>query len=193
MANEIVVFDSLSYAGDCRALAAGFRDLPKALAKKHIKAAMNRAVKPFLPALRAATPRFKGKRFKTAAVARDSRGRYLAGSGKKSTIKPGALRRSIRSITKFTNKVNHGSFYTKVGFARGEGKGNHALWIEQGTGKRKVKATGANRGAVSPRWFLRTTFNAMAPGIQSSIGLHLSAALEVAGRELPRYLANRRR
>lgn len=193
MANEVVIFDSLSYAGDCRALAAGFRDLPSVLAKKHIKAAMNRAVKPFIPALRAATPRFKGKRVKTAAVARDDRGRYVAGSGKKTTVKPGALRRSIKSITKFTTKSNHASFYTKVGFARGEGKGNHALWVEQGTGPRRVKSTGANRGAVSARWFLRRTFDAMQSGISASIGLHLSAGLEAAARELPRYLEKRRR
>jgi hypothetical protein len=192
MANEFVVFDSLSYANDCRAMAAGFRQLPSALAKKRIKSAMNQAVRPFLPALRAATPRFKGKRVKTAAVARDGRGRYVAGSGKKSTIKPGALRRSIKSITKFTNRVDHGSFYTKVGFARGEGKGNHALWVEQGTGARAQK-NGANRGTIAPRWFLRRTFDAMKSGIQASISLHLAASLEVGFRELDNYLKNKKR
>jgi len=193
MANEVLIFDSLSYAGDCRSMAAGYRELPSALAKKHIKAAMTRAVKPFLPALRAATPRFKGKRIKTAAIARDTKGRYVAGSGKKSTIKPGALRRSIKSITKFTNKANHGSFYTKVGFARGEGKGNHALWVESGTAERKLKSNGASRGTVAPRWFLKRTFDSMKSGIQANIGLHLAAALEKAGNELEKYQKNRKR
>jgi hypothetical protein len=192
MANEFVVFDSLSYANDCRAMAAGFRELPSALAKRQIKSAMNQAVRPFLPALRAATPRFKGKRIKTAAVARDGRGRYVAGSGKKSTIKPGGLRRSIKSITKFTNRVNHGSFYTKVGFARGEGKGNHALWVEAGTGARAQK-NGANRGTIAPRWFLRRTFDSMKSGIQASISLHLAAALEAGFRGLDNYLKNKKR
>lgn len=193
MANEIQIFDSLSYANDCRAMAQGYKDLPSALAKKHIKAAMTRAVKPFLPALRSATPRFKGKRTKTAAIARDTKGRYVAGSGKKSAIKPGALRRSIKSITKFTQKANHGAFYTKVGFARGEGKGNHALWVEGGTGARKIKSNGANRGTVAPRWFLRRTFESMKSGIQASIGLHLAAGLEKAGNELDKYMKNRKR
>jgi hypothetical protein len=193
MADEIKIFDSLSYAGDCRSLARGYRDLPSSLAKKHIKSAMTRSVKPFLPALRAATPRFKGKRTKTAAVARDTQGRYVAGSGKKSTVKPGALRRSIKSITKFTQKANHGAFYTKVGFARGPGKGNHALWVEQGTGTRRNKDTGANRGSVSPRWFLRRTFDSMKSGIQASIGLQLAAGLEKAGSELENYMKNKRR
>jgi len=190
---SFVVFDSLSYAGECRGLAAGFRDLPPALAKRHIKAAMKRATAPFLPALRRATPRFKGRRIRTAAVARDTKGRYLPGSGKKSIVKPGALRRSITTITRFTAKANHGSFYTKVGFSRGAGKGNHALWIEQGTAGRQTKGSGAGRGSVSPRWFLRQTFQAMAPGIQASIGLHLSAALEKAFRELPTYQKKRKR
>jgi hypothetical protein len=192
MANEFLVFDSLAYADDCRALGRGYGQLPKALAKKHIKAAVNRAVKPFVPALRAATPKSKGKRTKTAAVSRDTSGRFQKGSGKKSVIKPGRLRRSIITVTKFANKVNHGSFTARVTFSRGEGKGNHALWVEEGTADRSGTG-GGNRGKVSPRWFLRTLFNSMAPGIAASMGLHLSAGLEAAARELPNYMKNKKR
>ena len=192
MANEFLVFDSLSYADDCRALGRGYAELPKALAKKTIKAAVTRAVKPFVPALRAATPKSKGKRTKTAAVSRDTSGRFQKGSGKKSVIKPGRLRKSIITVTKFTNKVNHGSFVARVTFSRGEGKGNHALWVEEGTKDRTGKG-GGNRGKVSPRWFLRTLFNSMAPGIASSMSLQLAAGLEAAGRQLENYMKNKKR
>jgi hypothetical protein len=192
MANEFLVFDSLSYAEDCRALGRGYAELPKALAKKTIKAAVNRAVKPFVPALRAATPKSKGKRTKTAAVSRDTSGRFQKGSGKKSVIKPGRLRKSIITVTKFANKVNHGSFVARVTFSRGEGKGNHALWVEEGTSGRSGKG-GANRGKVDPRWFLRTLFRSMAPGIAASMGLHLAAGLEAAGRQLENYMKNKKR
>jgi hypothetical protein len=192
VANDFLVFDSLRYSGDCRALGQAYGQLPKALAKKHIKAAVNRAIRPFVPALKAATPKSSGRRVSRAAVKRDGGGRFQAGSGKKSIIKPGRLRRSIITITKFSNKVNHGSFTARVTFSRGAGKGNHALWVEEGTAAR-ANGKGAGRGRVSPRWFLRSLFQSMAPGIANSMDLHLAAGLEAAGRELQKYLDKRKR
>ena len=189
MANDFIVFDSLSYAEDCRALGRGYAELPKALAKTTIKAAVNRAVKPFVPALRAATPKGKPKR---AAKAARAAARASGQKVKPDANRPGRLRRSIITVTKFMNKVNHGSFVARVTFSRGEGKGNHALWIEQGTADRTGKG-GGNRGKVDPRWFLRTLFNSMAPGIAASMGLHLSAGLEAAGRQLENYMKNKKR
>jgi hypothetical protein len=190
MAEPFLLFDSRAYSDDCRALADGYRRLPKALARKHIKAAVNRAVKPFVPALRAATPKGKPKRSaRVAAAAARAAGKKLPPN----VNRPGRLRRSIVTVTKFTNKVDHGSFVSRVTFRRGEGKGNHALWVEAGTAARKAGKSGANRGAVSPRWFLRSLFLSMAPGIASSMSLHLAAGLEAAARELPKYLEKRRR
>lgn len=191
---ELVIFNEAEFAGDCRGLAQGFRELPQALARKHIKSAMKKATEPFLPALRAATPRFKGRRTKTAAVSRDSRGRFLVGSGKKSVIRPGALRRSVKSMTRFKSKGGATEFFTKVSFARGKGKGgNIAHLVELGTGARKTKRSRAARGAVSPRKFLARTFAAMAPGIQGAIESQLRLALESAKRALPNYLKHKKR
>lgn len=191
---DIVIFDAAGYADDCRGLAEGFRQLPQALARKQIKSAMKKATDPFIPALRAATPKFKGRRTKTAAVSRDARGRFQVGSGKKSVIKPGALRRSIKSYTRF-RKVNGGDeFTTKITFGRGKGKGgNVAHLVELGTGARATRKSKANRGGVAPRLFLRRTFDTMAPGIQSAIVSKLAEALESGFRQLEKYQKHRKR
>jgi hypothetical protein len=189
MANEFLVFDSLSYAEDCRALGRGYAELPKALAKITIRKAVKEAIKPFVPALRAATPKGKPKR---AAKAARAAARASGQKVKPDANRPGRLRRSIITVTKFSNKVNHGSFTARVTFSRGAGKGNHALWVEEGTADRSGKG-GANRGKLSPRWFLRTLFNSMAPGIASSMSMHLAAGLEAAGRQLENYMKNKKR
>jgi hypothetical protein len=186
MANQFLIFDSLSFTDDCRALGRGYRELPKALAKKTIKAAVTRAVKPFVPALRAVTPKGKLKRAAKAAA---------RAAGQKNAVdvsRPGRLKRSIIMRTTFTNKVDHGSFQAKVTFSRGKGKGNHAILVERGTVDRK-NIDGASRGKVSPRLFIQSLFNSMAPGIAASMNMQLAAGLEAAGRQLQNYIKNRKR
>lgn len=184
---DIVIFDAAGYADDCRGLAEGFRQLPQALARKQIKSAMKKATDPFIPALRGATPRGKYAGRKSARRAKD-------GGGKSSGRKAGALRRSIKSYTRF-RKVNGGDeFTTKITFGRGKGKGgNVAHLVELGTGARTTKKSHANRGGVAARLFLRRTFDTMAPGIQSAIVSKLAEALESGFRQLEKYQKHRKR
>ena len=57
-----------------------YAKLPGSLARKHLKAAIRRSIKPFVPALKAATPRATGN-----------------------------LRRSVTTVVKFGTKVSRGS------------------------------------------------------------------------------------
>jgi hypothetical protein len=181
--------DMESFGRQCTALAAGFREVPPTLAKKSIKAAVRRGVKPFIPELRRATPIRQRAATKTAATKRDSRGRFETGSGKKTVVKPGTMRRNITTVVYFKNRNRLTTFTAKVGFARGPGKANHFHLIEAGTAERSSKATGASRGSVIERRFLRATFQRMAPQISEIIESELWVGLESAFKQLPKYLA----
>ena len=149
-----------------------YGQLPGSLARKHLKAAIRRSIRPFVPALKAATPRGK----------------------------TGNLRRSVKTVVRFGNKVSRSSWgnfrgtaYGVVGFSKGgekkNQKGSHATFVEKGTKPRFRKGAkgGTGRGSTGtmpPKHMLRETLASKKSGILSNLELEMGVSLERATREL---------
>ena len=144
-----------------------YAKLPGSLARKHLKAAIRRSIKPFVPALKAATPRATGN-----------------------------LRRSVTTVVKFGTKVTRGSMESfrgtaigVVGFSRKgkkkNQKGDHSVLVESGTKPRRRKS-GASTGKGPPRHMLRDTLAAKRSGILSNMEIEMGVSLERATREASR-------
>lgn len=97
-----------------------FRDLPRHIARKHLAAAMRRAMKPGVPILRRNTPPLGTRR-----------GRRKAGEKPQSS---GALRKSVTAKSKSVGGVAYGVLGYRHGW-----ESRKAIWQEFGT-KRGVPA-----------------------------------------------------
>jgi hypothetical protein len=116
---------------EIQALMDRFAALPRHIAKKHLQAAMKRTMKGGVPVLKAITPK-GGARNVTAATTRNSKGQFTAGSGKKSRVKGGALRRAVTTKSKYIGKNADGMVYGIVGYRAGL-QSRKAIWLEFGT------------------------------------------------------------
>lgn len=115
-------FEPNSFDADrhIRALMRSYRGLPRHIAKKHLKAAMRRTLKPAVPILRSLTPPIGTRR-----------GRRKAGEKKRST---GDLRRSVTVKAGQTgNNGAFGSFVWGVLGYRFKGQDRKAIWLNYGT------------------------------------------------------------
>jgi hypothetical protein len=145
-------------SGDVADIIAAYRQLPPHIAKKHLRAAMGRTIKPFLPALKANTPTYTGN-----------------------------LKRSVTSVTRFYDRADHGAVVGVVGFSRGgktkRNMGNHGLFVEAGT---KPRRTRAKRfcGSMPAVGMLKRTLSTMRGPILANLGMEMAVALEKATREL---------
>jgi hypothetical protein len=145
-------------SGDVADIIAAYRKLPPHIAKKHLRAAMGRTIKPFLPALKANTPKYTGN-----------------------------LKRSVTSVTRFYDRPDHGAVVGVVGFSRG-GKtkrniGNHGLFVEAGTKPRRTR-TKRFCGSMPAVGMLKRTLSTMRGPILANLGMEMAVALEKATREL---------
>jgi len=158
------------------------------LARKHLKAAIRRSIKPFTPALKAATPRGA----------------------------TGNLRRSVITVVKFGTKVSRGANEAFrgtaigiVGFSRKgkkkNQKGDHSVLVEQGSKPRFRKTAVAKRGGVKarskfsagqgstgtmpPKHMLRDTLASKRSGILSNMEIEMGVSLERATQEAARRAA----
>lgn len=103
-----------------RALMNAYRELPRHIAKKHLKAAMRRTLKPGVSILRKYTPPLSTKR-----------GRRAAGAKRRST---GALRRSVTVKAGQTGKnLAFDAFIWGVLGYRFKGQDRKAIWCNYGT------------------------------------------------------------
>lgn len=153
---------------DIDALVARYSFLPKHIAKKHLKAALGRAIKPHVKTLKAATPK-GGRRMVKSAVKRNERGQFLKGSGKlKNTA--GSLRRAatVRTGWKGTNK--DGFAFGVLGYKYGT-ESRKAIWLEYGT------------RTVRPRKIVEGVFNRVKGAVMKALRSELVKAFEAAGRE----------
>ena len=148
-----------------------YAKLPGSVARKHLKAAIRRSIKPFKPALKAATPRGK----------------------------TGNLRRSVTTVVKFGTKVTRGSGEAFrgtaigiVGFSRKgkkkNQKGDHSVLVEAGSKPRRRKR-GGSTGTMPPRHMLRDTLAAKKSGILSNMEIEMGVSLERATQEAARRAA----
>ena len=158
-------------SGQIGDLMARFNELPRHIAKKHCQAAVKRAMKDGVPALKALTPKGKPKNVKNA-VQRDARGRFLTGSGKKVRKRGGALRRSVTTKSKYIGRNKNGFVFGVIGYKAGY-ESRKAIWLEFGT----------SRG-IEPRKII-DKFRARYGGPAASrLAAELAAALPKAASEL---------
>jgi hypothetical protein len=148
-----------------------YAKLPGSVARKHLKAAIRRSIKPFVPALKAATPRGA----------------------------TGNLRRSVITVVKFGTKVSRGggeafrgTAIGIVGFSRKgkkkNQKGDHSVLVEAGSKPRRRKR-GGSTGTMPPKHMLRDTLAAKRSGILSNMEIEMGVSLERATQEAARRAA----
>lgn len=142
-----------------------FRELPTNIAKKRMRSAIRKAIKPFEPTLRANTP-----------------------------YRTGQLMRSIISKVKVYDKPTHGAIVSVIGYARGSlqkrrgqfvvsGSGHHALLVENGT-KPRTRKNGGSCGTMPARHMARRTLDATRQPVLSALVSELASALEKATQEI---------
>jgi len=171
--------------GSIETMVANYGRLPGAIARKYLKAAVRRSIKPFVPALKAATPRGA----------------------------TGNLRRSVITVVKFGTKVSRGSGesfrgtaigivgYSRKGKKKNQ-KGDHSVLVEQGTKPRFRKTAVAKRGGVKarskfsagqgstgtmpPKHMLRDTLASKKSSVLSQLESEMAVSLERAVAESKR-------
>lgn len=139
------------------ALVQRFAELPRFLAKKHIKAAIGRSLRPAIPKLRAVTPPLSTRR-----------GRRAKGEKRKST---GELRRSIKVFTKYKGRNKDGFAYGVIGYRGGE-QSLKALRLEFG------------RKHIAPRKFMERFYDSYKSQAQARLVVEMRQALMNAAKEL---------
>lgn len=159
MTARFLEFDEVFSQGELADLIRAYRSLPGTLARKHLTAAMRRSVRPFQPALRAATP-----------------------------VRSGNLRRSVKTIVRFYDRANWGGNVVGiVGYSRGASdpkkRGNHSTIVEDGT-RPRFRKNRASTGSMPPRRMLRDAVAARRAGILDNLSRELVVSLEKAAREL---------
>jgi len=142
------------------ALMNAYRALPKHIAKKHLKAAMRRVLRPAVPILRKNTPPLGTRR-----------GRRKKGEKPRSS---GALRRAVTVRTGQTGK--NGDFdsfvYGVLGYKAGF-ESRKAIWLQFGTS-----------GGVKAYQMMEKTLAEFGPVAASKLAGEMAAGLEKAAAEL---------
>jgi hypothetical protein len=133
----VISLDFRSYKAQIDSLMNRYRELPRHIARKHLKAAMNRSLAGAKPALRAVTPKAR-PRNRRNAIARDAGGRFVKGSGKKLRLRGGDLRRAVVTKSKWVGKARDGFVVGVVGY-RGGLQSRKAIWLEYGTTKMRAR------------------------------------------------------
>ena len=105
----LIVWNASDVINDIEYLRRGFGQLPTALAKRHIRPAIRKAMEPYMPMFRAAAPR-----------------------------RTGGLRRSVTTVVDFQGTTGYFSGRVGFGRGRGK-KGHHAILVADGTKARRTK------------------------------------------------------
>lgn len=143
--------------GEIGALIKRYDELPRFIAKKHLKAALGRTLRPGVPKLRALTPPINTRR-----------GRRKKGEKRAST---GALRRSIKVVTKYKGRNRDGFAYGVIGYKGGD-QSLKALLLERGT------------KYITPRRFMERFYASYKPEADRRLVDEMRKALDAAVREL---------
>lgn len=163
---------SLSFATtkrDIDALMGRYASLPRHIAKKHLKAALGRAVRPHVKTLRQATPRGK-KRMVRGEFKRNERGQHVAGSGKMKNL-AGALRRAAAVKTGWKGTNKDGYAFGVLGYKAGS-ESRKAIWLEFGTPN------------IEPRRIVLGVYNRVKNTVMKTLKRELAIAFERAAKEL---------
>jgi hypothetical protein len=157
--------------GEIGALMARFNELPRHIAKKHLRAAMRRSVKDGVPVLKSLTPKGSTRTTRNK-LKRGAGGRFVSGSGKKLRVRGGALRRSVTTKAKYIGRNRDGIVYGVVGYKAGM-ESRKAIWLEFGT----------SRG-ISPRNIMEQFRARYGAPAASRLAAEMASALEKAAAEL---------
>lgn len=143
-----------------RKLVAAFKKLPGHIARKHMKAAMGRVLRPAIPLLRANTPPLGVRR-----------GRRKKGEKARST---GALRKAVAVRTGHTGRVGaFNSFvYAVLGY-RASFESRKAIWLQYGTS-----------GGVRSYDMIGRTMSQFGPVAAGKLAQELKVSLEKAAKDL---------
>lgn len=145
-------------SGEIGALMQRFDKLPRHLAKKHLKAAMKRALRKGVPALKDATP-----------VGRVMR------ANKKGVVKmrrSGELRRAATALSRYVGTNADGIVVGVLGYKYGF-QSRKAIWLEFGT------ETG-----IKPRGIVRGVMQKFKPEAAANLKTEMLAALDASAKEL---------
>lgn len=160
-----------SMNGQIGALMKSYAELPRHIAKKHLQAAMKRALKEGVPILKKNTPK-GGSKIVKAATTRNARGQFTAGSGKKKKVRGGALRRAVTTKSKYRGRNKDGIVVGTLGYKTGM-ESRKAIWLEFGT----------SRG-LEPRRMVERSMSEISPKVSGLLVREMASALEKAAAEV---------
>ena len=181
----LVTFNSHDIQHDLRVLNQAYKDLPAGLVRRQVKAAMKKAMQPWLPEFRSIAP--VGKKLSRKTI-RAKKQEAIPTGIKADHYKPGNLKRSVQAISGNDNRYG---FWAKVGYGRSKRKkGNHALLLNDGTKPRVTKA-GKSTGRGPALKFAEPLANRIQQQGSSAFLLQIEAAIERAYAQADRYAAAR--
>jgi hypothetical protein len=144
-------------SGEIGAMMQRFNVLPRHIAKKHLQAAMRRALRPGVPILRAATPVGRVMKANKAGVVKMRRS--------------GELRRAATVRTRYIGKNADGIVVGALGYRYGA-ESRKAIWLEFGTKR------------ITKRRIVAGVMQTFRPQAYSTLTQEMAAALEKAANEL---------
>ena len=181
----LVTFNSHDIQHDLRVINQAYKDLPPGLVRRQVKAAMKKAMQPWLPEFRSIAP--VGKKLSRKTI-RAKKQEAIPTGIKADHYKPGNLKRSVQAISGNDNRYG---FWAKVGYGRSKRKkGNHALLLNDGTKPRVTKA-GKSTGRGPATQFAEPLANRIRQQGAYQFSLQIEAAIERGYAQLDKYLAAR--
>jgi hypothetical protein len=142
------------FDGEIGAMMKRFNELPRYIAKKHLKAAMRRAMRPGVPVLKRHTPVGKSQKI-----------------GDK-TRRGGDLRRAATTKVAYKGSNRDGYVYGVLGYKYGS-ESRKAIWLEFGT-----------KNGIQPRQMVGRTMAAWGGPAAEALAKELAAAFEKAVKEV---------
>lgn len=158
-----------STSAQIQSLMARYDQLPRYIAKKHLRASMRRAVRPYVKDLKKATPKGR-KRYGRTDFKRSERGRFQAGGGKRKNL-AGALRRAATVKVGWKGKNKDGFAYGVLGYKYGS-ESMKAIYLEYGT------------KSITPRRIVAGLMDSIRPAVMKRLKSEMALALPAAVREL---------
>lgn len=157
--SNLFSFNASEFANESNAIAGALGKLPMHIGKKHLLAAMKKAIREAkgVSVLRKLTP---PRNMKRGRKKKDGRG------------PTGDLRRAVIVKAKWIGTNKSGVAVAGVGYKYGH-QSRKAIWLEFGT----------NRG-IEPQRFTEQAFAIMAPAVRANLVAGMATAIEKATKEL---------
>lgn len=153
----MISLDWKGMQGDIGALMAAYAELPRHIAKKHLRAAMKRAMKPGLPTLRRNTPPLSTRR-----------GRSRIGQRRTT----GGLRRGVKTKAYYKGRNRDGRVVGVLGYSAGW-QSMKAIWQEFGT-----------KHGIRPKRMVEKTMEQIGDPAVAVLVEEMRKSLEKAAKEL---------